>query len=248
MDASLFAIPDGMDMAFDATLAERGDVKHQYLQMFEAIGFPLDGRQLSINATEVVGPGIFFLTGGSHNSMAVIQDEGVVIVDGVLDETRTGAILTWLERVAPGMPVTHVIQSHHHVDHSGGRSLAGTTGATVVAGEGAVEFHQDEAFGAVSEVVPDGIDGSGIPIVGVGDEPYVIESAKNPSRCTPSRIPMRRTTSSWRRTGHCGSWTSTTRVSASALPRRSCSISSRARTWRSSSCSEGMAAPNPGPT
>jgi len=179
IDQAAFAVPEGMELVFDAELAARGDVNHQHLQSFEAIGFPLDGFQPFVMATEV-GPGTFHLTGGSHNSMAVIGSDGVVVIEAPLNGIRMGGILAWLEEQAPGLPVTHVVQSHHHVDHSGGlRFLAGSTGATVVAGEPAVAFYEDHVFGATSEIVPDGIDGSGIAVVGVGAEPVVIGAGEN---------------------------------------------------------------------
>jgi glyoxylase-like metal-dependent hydrolase (beta-lactamase superfamily II) len=174
IDAAVFAIPIDLDLAADPELATRGDVNHQHLQSFAAVGFPLDGRQPNVQAVELA-PGLFHLTGGSHHSMAVIQDEGVVIVDAPLDETRSAAILGWLATVAPDLPVTHVVQSHHHVDHSGGlRWLAGTTGAQVVVGEPAAAFYQEESFASPSEVVADGIDGASIDVVGVAAEPLVL--------------------------------------------------------------------------
>lgn len=181
IDPSIFALPDGIDPVFDADLALRGDINHQYLQDFEAIGFPLDGFQPSIMATGVVGPGIFHITGGSHHSMAIEQDDGVVILEAPLNEVRTEAILGWAAQQFPDKPVTHVVQSHHHIDHAAGlRSMAGANGATAVVGESAVPFYQDKVFGADSDVVSDGIDGSSIGIVGVGPEPVVLPSEMNP--------------------------------------------------------------------
>ena len=136
IDEAAFTTPEGVEPATDPALVERGDVNHQYLQDFAGVGFPADGPMTNVTATELA-PGVYHVMGGSHHSLAVIQDGGVVIVDAPRDETRTAAILDWLGTVAPDLPVTHVVQSHHHVDHSGGlRSMAGTTGAVAVVGRG----------------------------------------------------------------------------------------------------------------
>ena len=173
-------MPDGVEPATDPALIERGDVNHQYLQDFAGLGFPADGLMTNVTATELA-PGVYHVTGGTHNSLAVIQDGGVVIVDAPRDETRTAAILDWLGTVAPDLPVTHVVQSHHHVDHSGGlRSMAGTTGAVAVVGEAAVPFYENEVFGSTSEIVPDGVDGSTIELMGVPAEGVVLDSSVNP--------------------------------------------------------------------
>jgi len=116
IDASMFEVPEGVEPAFDATLAERGDLSHQYLQSFAAGGSPRDGLQLGVEATESM-PGVFHVTGGTHHTLAVLQDDGVVLIEAPLDETRSAVVEAWLETVAPGQPVTHVIQSHHHSDH-----------------------------------------------------------------------------------------------------------------------------------
>lgn len=184
IDESMFAMPDGVEPTLDEALAERGDLSHQYLQSFAAGGFPRDGLQLEVAATELA-PGVYHLTGGSHHSMAIVQDDGVVVIEAPLDETRSEAILAWLGEELPDQPVTHVVQSHHHVDHSGGlRSMAGATGATVIAGESAVPLYE-EAFDAASTVVPDGVDGSSIEIVGVAEEPVTIDDSTNPVTVYP---------------------------------------------------------------
>jgi glyoxylase-like metal-dependent hydrolase (beta-lactamase superfamily II) len=181
IDEAMFTMPEGVEPApADPALAERGDVRHQHLQTFAGIGFPLDGQVTSVTATELA-PGVHHVMGGSHHSLAVIQDDGVVIVDVPRDEAQAAAITDWLGTVAPDLPVTHVVQSHHHIDHSAGvRSLAGTAGAAVVVGEAAVPFWEQEVFGATSEVVPDGVDGASVEVMGVSADGVVLESATNP--------------------------------------------------------------------
>jgi glyoxylase-like metal-dependent hydrolase (beta-lactamase superfamily II) len=181
VDEAMFEVPEGVEPApADPALTERGDVRHQHLQTFAGIGFPLDGQVTSVTATELA-PGIHHVLGGSHHSLAVIQDEGVVIVDVPRDEVQAAAIMDWLETVAPDLPVTHVVQSHHHADHSAGlRPLAGTAGAVAVVGAPAVPFYEEEVFGATSDVVPDGVDGASVEIMGVDAEGVVLESMTNP--------------------------------------------------------------------
>jgi glyoxylase-like metal-dependent hydrolase (beta-lactamase superfamily II) len=179
IDEADFAIPEGVDPVHDADLAVRGDLRHQHLQTFAGIGFPLDGQMRAVTATELA-PGVHHVMGGSHHSLVVIQDDGVVIVDAPLDEARSAAILDWLGTVAPDLPVTHVVQSHHHVDHSGGlRAMVGDTGSVTVVGETAVPFYEQEVFGATSEVMPDEVDAAATEVMGVPAEGTVIGSGAN---------------------------------------------------------------------
>ena len=185
IDEAWFSVPEGVEPVADAELAARGEVNHQHLQTFAGVGFPADGQMTNVTATELA-PGVYHVMGGSHHSLAVIQDEGVVIVDAPRDETRSAAILEWLSTVAPDMPVTHVVQSHHHVDHSGGlRSMAGDTGAIAVVGEAAAPFYEQDVFAAPSEVVPDGVDGAAIEVMSVPAEGVVLGSGTNPVSVLP---------------------------------------------------------------
>jgi glyoxylase-like metal-dependent hydrolase (beta-lactamase superfamily II) len=153
LDSTLFDFPAEAAPTFDEELAARGERNQQYLQEFAAYGFPRDGVQTEVTATELA-PGIFHLTGGSHHSLVIEQDEGIVVAEAPLDETRSQAILDWIGTNFAGKPISHVIATHHHTDHSGGLRTFVAQGATAVVGEAAAPFFA-EIFRAGSTVQPD---------------------------------------------------------------------------------------------
>lgn len=153
LEGELFAIPDDVSPVYDEVLAGRGEAMHQYLQSFAARGFPRDGFQPNVSAEEI-GEGVFHLSGGSHHSLAVEQDDGVVVVEAPLDETRSQAVMNWVAENIPNKPISHVISSHHHVDHSAGARAYAADGVTAVLHESAVPAFS-EIFQASSTVVPD---------------------------------------------------------------------------------------------
>ncbi|HEX9926219.1 MAG TPA: MBL fold metallo-hydrolase [Anaerolineae bacterium] len=155
LDSDLFEFPAGAEPVFDEDLAVWGEQNQQYIQMFAALGFPRDGVQPNVIADEIA-PGIFHLTGGSHHSLAIEQDDGIVIAEAPLDETRSEAIIAWVESNFPGKPITHVIATHHHTDHSGGLRSLVAEGATAALHEAAVPFFE-EVFLASSTIRPDAL-------------------------------------------------------------------------------------------
>jgi glyoxylase-like metal-dependent hydrolase (beta-lactamase superfamily II) len=153
-----FALPDGASPTYEAELAERGRRQAQHHQHFSGFGIPQDGYLSYVEATET-GPGVFFLTGGSHNSMAVEQASGVVIFDAPNNPERGEAILDWVETQFPGKPVTHVVVSHFHGDHTAGLRAFVAAGATVVVGEGSAA-HYREIFSRPRTILPDTLEAS----------------------------------------------------------------------------------------
>jgi len=158
LDPGLFAFPDGITPVFDADLAHRGVVRHQMIQSFAAIGFPRDGVQPFVTGTELA-PGVWFLAGGSHNSLAIEHDDGVTIVETPLDEVRTAGIQDWVASNL-GTPITRAIVSHHHTDHSSGLRQFVAAGAEAVVHESAARFFLS-VFQAGSDLVPDGMENLG---------------------------------------------------------------------------------------
>ncbi|MEZ4865519.1 MAG: MBL fold metallo-hydrolase [Caldilineaceae bacterium] len=153
VDAALFAIPAGIEASYDEALAARGAANHQYLQMFAHYGFIRDGLQTNLVATELA-PGIYHLTGGSHNTLAVEQENGVVIIETPLGGYRSDLLMDWVAQTFPDKPVTHAVVTHHHEDHAAGLREFVAAGATAVVHEAAAPFFA-HIFAASATVNPD---------------------------------------------------------------------------------------------
>lgn len=167
IDDSLFEPPAGLVFEFDSFLAQRGVLSHQHIQSFAALGFPRDGIQLNVESTEFA-PGVHWITGGSHHSLLVEQDDGFVLVEAPLDEYRAQALLDFVAANFDDRLITHIVQSHHHADHSAGVRTILAQGATLVAGDTAVSFWSD-VVRARSRILPDALSRSDVrpPIEGV---------------------------------------------------------------------------------
>jgi glyoxylase-like metal-dependent hydrolase (beta-lactamase superfamily II) len=76
--------------------------------------------------------GVYYLTGGTHHSLAVEMKDHIVLVDVPNDETRALAVIAKAKEAIPGKPIRYVVTSHHHWDHLGGIRTAIDEGATIV--------------------------------------------------------------------------------------------------------------------
>lgn len=93
-------------------------------------------------ASERVADGVWFIGGGSHNSVAIEMRDHVILVESPLYDGRATAVIAEVKRLVPGKPIRYVVNSHHHFDHSGGVRAAVAEGATLITSAGAVPFFQ----------------------------------------------------------------------------------------------------------
>jgi hypothetical protein len=74
--------------------------------------------------------GIWFLTGGAIPNLVVEFADHVTIVEAG-SEARLRAVLAKARELVPGKPVTQLVVSHHHFDHTGGLRAAVAEGLTI---------------------------------------------------------------------------------------------------------------------
>jgi glyoxylase-like metal-dependent hydrolase (beta-lactamase superfamily II) len=94
---------------------------------------------------EKVTDGIWLLGGAYHNSVLVEFSDHVELIEAPQNDIRTLAFIAKARELSAGKPLTKVIVTHHHFDHSGGLRAAVSEGLTLVAHETNKTFFEDLA-------------------------------------------------------------------------------------------------------
>lgn len=104
--------------------------------------------------------GVWFLAGGSHNSVAIEMRDHMMVVESPLYDGRAAAMLEAVRKLANGKPIRYVVNSHHHFDHSGGLRTAVAEGATLVTSAMAKPWFE-KVLGNPNRIAPDAMARSG---------------------------------------------------------------------------------------
>jgi len=88
-----------------------------------------------IVAVNKLAEGVYYLTGGTHHSVAIEQRDHIVLVEAPLNEERSLALIEKLNEIIPNKPVKFVVASHVHFDHAGGLRTFVDSGAVIVSHE-----------------------------------------------------------------------------------------------------------------
>ena len=93
-----------------------------------------------------VGDGVWFIGGGSHNSVAVEFSDYMAVIEAPLGEERSLAVLEAVAKLAPNKLVRYIINTHHHFDHSSGLRTYIAQGSTLVTHKDNADFYEHVMF------------------------------------------------------------------------------------------------------
>lgn len=151
--ATFFDFPAGANPVHSAADYERGAKMSNFHQAWLGIGAPRDGRAVSITATEY-SSNVFSLRNHRYNSLVIVQENSVAVVEPNLYPEVSEAVLDWVATNYPNKPVEQIITIHHHTDHFDGIRAYVAQGAEVVASS-LVEDYLSKVFNSTHTVFDD---------------------------------------------------------------------------------------------
>ncbi len=103
----------------------------QWFLRMHAFGIPHYNRHLPVNFTEIE-PGVYHVTGSTHNSLVIEMNDYIVVVEAPLYEERSKAVIQEINDRWPDKPIRYIISTHAHDDHIGGLRAYAAQGAIIV--------------------------------------------------------------------------------------------------------------------
>ena len=84
-----------------------------------------------------IGPGVYAAIDGPErragsNAGFVIGDDGVLVIDSFFDADAARALVGEIRRLTP-KPIRYVVNTHYHIDHTGGDAVLREAGAVIIA-------------------------------------------------------------------------------------------------------------------
>ena len=126
---------------------------------------------------EEIAKGVWFLAGQSHHSVLVEFADHLTLIEAPQNDVRALAVIAKARELRPGKPLTHLVNTHHHFDHSGGVRAAVSEGLTLVTHKGNAAFYQT-AIGRAHTIAPDALAKAAKPLkIETVDDELVLKDA-----------------------------------------------------------------------
>jgi glyoxylase-like metal-dependent hydrolase (beta-lactamase superfamily II) len=181
IDESYFSVSE--DKAYEPNLevAARGRLVSQSMLAF---GFAGVGRP-TIGSVEI-DTGVYLVYAAPIDAvytMVVEQENGIVVIEPGMNDLKGEEIINWIDQRFPGKPITHLMISHFHNDHSGGLRPYVAAGAALVVHEEGTDFYRAQVNRPRSRIAPDALDRApaDVEIISIPvDGTYRIDDALRP--------------------------------------------------------------------
>jgi glyoxylase-like metal-dependent hydrolase (beta-lactamase superfamily II) len=154
--ADTFAVND--DVKAKAKTAAT-DVPYQWVLRRLFLGRFLDSDKVyypeggGLKLTELA-PNVQHVVGGTHNSLIVAMNDGIVVFDAPISEGQSRWVIDAAKAKYPGKPIKQLVLTHHHMDHSSGTRTYVAEGAEIVIPGQARPFFE-KMFQAEHKLAPD---------------------------------------------------------------------------------------------
>jgi glyoxylase-like metal-dependent hydrolase (beta-lactamase superfamily II) len=120
--------------------------------------------------SEKLGDGVYLITGG-YAVIAVDFKDHITLIECGQNEPRALAVIAEAKRLIPGKPITYVINTHSHIDHSSGLRPFVAEGATIITHQ-VNKAYIEKVMSLPHTLNPDRAEGAGkkAMVEGVGDK------------------------------------------------------------------------------
>ena len=106
--------------------------------------------------SQKLADGVWFLGGGSHNSVLIEYKDFLAVVEAPNSEERSLAVIAEVKKLVPNKPIKYLINTHHHWDHSSGIRTYVAQGATVITSD-VNKAYYESAWKAPRTLGPDNL-------------------------------------------------------------------------------------------
>jgi glyoxylase-like metal-dependent hydrolase (beta-lactamase superfamily II) len=96
-------------------------------------------------AVTPLGKGVWLLAGQSHHSVLVEFADHLMLIEAPQSEARTLAVIAKAKEIVPKKPLTALVTTHHHFDHTAGMRAAIAEGMSVITQAGNKEWVENMA-------------------------------------------------------------------------------------------------------
>ena len=104
--------------------------------------------------TQKIGDGLYYLAGQNDCSLVVEFKDFITLVEAPLNDARSLALIDEIKKLIPNKPIRYAVNTHPHVDHTGGVRTLAAAGATIITQRANVQF-MEALLRTPHTIVPD---------------------------------------------------------------------------------------------